>query len=693
VQNLVSWEALMFMNAKQIWQTVLERIKPKISAGAYQNVFIGTSGISVEGRMLRVRVGSTYAAEALETRFKPQVCRILFDLLGLDVQVQFEMGRAEDPPEHLVPGVIVSEIQEKPPAQHLSTAVPRVSPPRAWQQPLLPGPAAPQEVEGLESNRRVTRPLVARPQLLSDEEGSEAQVVPAALGFVPLDESRVVEARPSNSAPISRFDSSQRQPSQPSLPHDEEHGVSGTLFDEEELSQQPASLPAAQQWRPWLQAASTPQVSSAEPEDESPRSLSSAPVERTSASLPPGANGALRALSAPLEEVPEPDSPAHEPAPGVNEHPVLAPRPAPRVEMLGPRNQASMPFPDDEGMLNTRYTFETFMVGQSNGFAYNAAKAVSQGMIQGMNPLFLYGGVGLGKTHLLHAIGHVVRARGLKVLYTTSENFTNEIINAIRFHSTDQFREKYRQLDMLMVDDIQLIAGKEATEEEFFNTFNVLHLANKHIVLSSDRSPNQIGKLHERLRSRLAWGIQPEIVKPEYELRVAILRFKAQQSDLKLTDAVIELFAKPECDSVRELESLVSRLLLYTQSEKRNITMAIALELYESWQQSKKKGIFDLGVVLRGVAQKYEIKVEDLLSPRRDRRFAWPRQILMYLLREKAKMRFEQVGAAVGGRDHSTVMHAVDQVNSRMKKDAEFGPQLTALWLEIEENFPRRGER
>ncbi len=681
----------MPMNAKQIWQSVLDRIKDKVSPAIYRNWFNGTSGISLEGQVLRVRVGSKYVGEHLEKHLYPQIYNILSDILSPDVQVRFEMGRAEDPIEESLPQVTVHEERETPPHQHLSGAAYPASMPHARQQPLLPGPATPPEAETRQPqhNRRTTRPLQEHPKLIPDSDAAEREAVPVASGFSAIDESRVVDADPVLRVSPPRFDGASRPRAQAASAH-ELSGMVGSLFDSEDQPERSAPAVRGQQWYSWSQPASAPQPFSAEPEpgSGSRRFLSSTPVDGgASASL--HINGASQALSASLEGPSEPDIPIYEQEPAArNERP--EPAPPPTLEFLGPRNQASLPFPDDAGMLNSRYTFETFVVGQSNNFAYNAAQSAAREVTQGMNPLFLHGGVGLGKTHLLHAIGHVARARGLKVLYTTSENFTNEIINAIRFRSTEQFREKYRQLDMLMVDDIQLIAGKEATEEEFFNTFNVLHMANKQIVLSSDRSPAEIGKLHERLRSRLAWGIQPEIHKPEYELRVAILRLKAQQADLKLSDPIIELFARPECESVRELESIIARLLLYSQTEKRGITMALALEIFEAWQTSKKKGVFDLSVVLKIMAQKYEITVEDLLSPRRDRRFAWPRQILMYLLREKAKMRFEQVGEAIGGRDHSTVMHAVDQVNKRKEKDAEFGPQLTALWLEMEESFPRR---
>ncbi|HEY7126344.1 MAG TPA: chromosomal replication initiator protein DnaA [Ktedonobacterales bacterium] len=675
------------MNAKQIWQAVLERIQGKMTQAAFNNTFSGTSGISLEGQVLRVRAGSNHAARTLNTRFKAPISRVLVDLLGPDAEVRFEVSREEVQPDGTLSSVIFYESEKAPPTQHFTGAVPRGSPTRARQQPLLPGSPVSQGSEM--PGPRVTRPLVARPQLMPDADAAEVQAMSGASGFS-IDETKVVDADPVAPVSASRSDGMPYLHAQAASAH-ERSGMAGAFFDGEDQPERPAPAVSAQHWPPWLQPAIAQQPLSAEPDKEARRFLSSAPIDGASSSLPPHVNGASQVPGASVEETSESNFPIYEQEPAArNERPEPGSRPTQQLEYLGPRNQASLPFPDDAGMLNPRYTFETFVVGQSNGFAYNAAQAVSKEVPQGMNPLFLHGGVGLGKTHLLHAIGHVVRARGLKVLYTTSENFTNEIINAIRFHSTAQFREKYRQLDMLMVDDIQLIAGKEATEEEFFNTFNVLHLANKQIVLSSDRSPAEIVKLHERLRSRLAWGIQPEIHKPEYELRVAILRFKAQQADLKLSDPIIELFARPECESVRELESIIARLLLYSQTEKRGITMALALEIFEAWQTSKKKGVFDLSVVLKVMAEKYEITVADLLSPRRDRRFAWPRQILMYLLRERARMRFEQVGEAIGGRDHTTVMHAVDQVNKRKEKDAEFGPQLMALWLEIEENFPRR---
>ncbi len=676
-------------NAKQIWQLVLERVQGTISPGAFNSAFHGSSGIALDGQVLWVRAASFYAARAMRSRFKADIYAVLLELLGPDVQVRFAWGREEEPLDDTMRHVIDAESQKALPPRRQSSAAPQISQPCVWQQPLLPTPAVSPESERLPSNCRSAKDQIVRQQVFPEAEVIEVQAVPVSLPT--NEEARVVDAEPVAMAPVTRHDGPPRLQS-PAASAAERPVFPGSLFEAEDQPERSVPAAGAQGWRPWMRSNGASQPSSAEPESPASRAFAPASVDG-GAALPAPPADISRALGAPLEEPPEPEVPAYEQEPASDEAQMPALRPEPYLDFMGSRDQASMPFPDDEGMLNPRYTFETFLVGKSNSFAYNAAQAVSQGSIQGMNPLFLHGGVGLGKTHLLHAIGHVVRARGLKVLYTTSENFTNEIINAIRFRSTPQFREKYRQLDMLMVDDIQLIAGKEATEEEFFNTFNVLHLANKPIVLSSDRDPNQIGKLHERLRSRLAWGVQPEIVKPEFELRVAILRFKSQQADLKLSDGVIELFAKPECESVRELESLVSRLLLYTQSEKRQITMAIALELYNSWQQSKKKGVFDLAVVLKGVADKYEITVEDLLSPRRDRRFAWPRQILMYLLREKAKMRYEQVGAAIGGRDHSTVMHAVDQVTKRIEKEADFGPQLSALWMEIEENFPMPGER
>src|SRR5215472_15094278 len=216
-----------------------------------------------------------------------------------------------------------------------------------------------------------------------------------------------------------------------------------------------------------------------------------------------------------------------------------------------------------EGLLNPRYTFSTFIVGKSNQLAHAASLAVADNPGSVYNPLFFYGGVGLGKTHLLHAIGHVGEAAGLNVLYVTSEKFTNEIINAIRFQQTEEFRAKYRQIDILLVDDIQLIAGKESTEEEFFHTFNSLHDANKQIVVSSDRPPKAIHSLQDRLRSRFEWGLLADIQPPEYEHRLAILRSKAESLRFAIPASVIEFVARPECSSVRELEGALNRVIAY----------------------------------------------------------------------------------------------------------------------------------
>src|SRR5207245_5710017 len=259
-----------------------------------------------------------------------------------------------------------------------------------------------------------------------------------------------------------------------------------------------------------------------------------------------------------------------------------------------------------EGLLIPRYTFDAFIVGKSNQLAHSASQAVAENPGRVYNPLFLYGGVGLGKTHLLHAVGHMGEAAGLNVLYVTSEKFTNEIINAIRFQQTEEFRAKYRQIDILLVDDIQFIAGKESTEEEFFHTFNTLHNANKQIVVSSDRPPKAIHSLQDRLRSRFESGLLADIQPPEYEHRLAILRSKAESLRFAVPASVVEFIARPECNSVRELEGALNRVLAYATLHDAALSVSVAAQALEHiYSESKPSSSLTPAEVLESVCRYY----------------------------------------------------------------------------------------
>ena len=334
-----------------------------------------------------------------------------------------------------------------------------------------------------------------------------------------------------------------------------------------------------------------------------------------------------------------------------------------------------------EGVLNPRYTFSTFIMGKSNQLAHAASLAVAENPGQVYNPLFFYGGVGLGKTHLLHAIGHVGEASGLNVLYVTSEKFTNEIINAIRFQKTEEFRAKYRQIDILLVDDIQFIAGKESTEEEFFHTFNTLHSANKQIVVTSDRPPKAIHSLQDRLRSRFEWGLLADIQPPEYEHRLAILRSKAESLRFAVPSAVIEFIARPECSSVRELEGALNRVIAYATLHDAALSVNLAAQaLGDIYSESRKSSAnLTLAEVLEGVCAYYTVDMERMRGKQRDREIVWPRQVAMYLMRQETNASLLQIGAELGGRDHTTIMHGWEKVQAEIAANDRVRREVAAV--------------
>ena len=318
--------------------------------------------------------------------------------------------------------------------------------------------------------------------------------------------------------------------------------------------------------------------------------------------------------------------------------------------------------------LNARYTFENFVVGSGNRLAHAACLAVAEKPARAYNPLFLYGGVGLGKTHLLHAIGNACHARGLSVLYVSSEEFTNDMINAIRTHTTQAFRDKYRSIDVLLVDDIQFIAGKESTQEEFFHTFNTLHGQDKQVIISSDRPPKSLSTLEERLRSRFEWGLTADIQPPDLETRLAILRHKAERTGRFIPDEILGTVAQRVQSNIRELEGALNRILAFADLSGSPLTpnlVDVALsDLLPQRGDLEPQKIVDL------VAHYFNLSAEKLLGRDRSRNVALPRQIAMYLLREEANVSLPQIGEALGGRDHTTVMYAIDKISKEIKGDS-----------------------
>ncbi|HZX46135.1 MAG TPA: chromosomal replication initiator protein DnaA [Clostridia bacterium] len=325
----------------------------------------------------------------------------------------------------------------------------------------------------------------------------------------------------------------------------------------------------------------------------------------------------------------------------------------------------------DIGILNPKYTFDTFVIGNSNRFAHAASLAVSEAPAKAYNPLFIYGGVGLGKTHLMHAIGHYILRNNprTRVVYTTSEKFTNDLINSIRDDKNVEFRNRYRTTDVLLVDDIQFIADKERTQEEFFHTFNSLYEASKQIIISSDRPPKEIPTLEDRLRSRFEWGLICDIQPPDFETRIAILKKKAKLENIETPDEVLIFIAKKIESNIRELEGALIRVAAYSSLTNREINMELTQEALKDFFSNSKPRMITVDLIKRVISEYYSIKIEDFKSKKRTRAIAFPRQVAMYLTRELTDLSLPKIGEEFGGRDHTTVLHAYEKISTEIKTD------------------------
>lgn len=321
--------------------------------------------------------------------------------------------------------------------------------------------------------------------------------------------------------------------------------------------------------------------------------------------------------------------------------------------------------------LNPKYTFDSFVVGNSNRFAHAASLAVAESPAKAYNPLFIYGGVGLGKTHLMHAIGHFILNGNptAKVVYVSSEKFTNELINSIKDDRNEEFRNKYRNIDVLLIDDVQFIAGKERTQEEFFHTFNALHDANKQIILSSDRPPKEIPTLEDRLRSRFEWGLIADIQVPDFETRMAILKKKADVEGLNIPNDVMGYIATKIKSNIRELEGALIRTVAYSSLTNRKINVDLATEALKDIISKKQGKHVTINLIQDIVSSYFNLRIDDLTSQRRTRNIAYPRQIAMYLSRKLTEMSLPKIGEEFGGRDHTTVIHAYEKISENLKTD------------------------
>jgi chromosomal replication initiator protein len=397
-------------------------------------------------------------------------------------------------------------------------------------------------------------------------------------------------------------------------------------------------------------------------------SLQQPRVDRSGAGLERPASGAADPGHA-NHAVPEMGTPMHSRlsnTPVSGEPPESSPQSTPKPQIEPPR-------------LNLRYTFSTFIVGSGNQLAHAASQAVADTPGKAYNPLFLYGGVGLGKTHLLHAVGHTALARSLVVLYVSSETFTNEIVNAIRYRTTEEFRAKYRSVDVLLVDDIQFIAGKDSTEEEFFHTFNSLYEASKQIVMCSDRPPKAIVSLEERLRSRFEWGLIADIQPPDLETRVAILRAKSDVLGRSVPAEVIDYLASRVQSNIRDLEGSFNRLLAMNQLQGLPLTLETAKAALNNLASDGQQKRVSLDEILEAVAEYYRIPREDLCGKQRDKHIVVPRQIAMFLMRQETQASLLDIGNMLGGRDHSTVLHGCEKIAREVNDNTALRKEVMAI--------------
>ncbi len=548
------------MNAKQIWQTAIERIQTKVKPAVFTTWFQGTKAISFQDGVFTIGVPSPFTRAHLEDRFIDLIRSILSDITDQPIEVQF---------------VVTKETNELP-------------------QPLL---------------------------------GNEQRGLLPGTGKRSL---RLGKGRPA---------AEQR---------------------EQRIADAAATAAAMQSSAPFIPSSGVHRGPHTNAEQDESISILNIPEQQ--------------AQDEPV--IPAQHEGIHLPTSKPNEASVQASS----WSFMSPMTSAT------EGLLNPRYTFKSFIAGKSNQLAHVTAQAVAENPGRVYNPLFFYGGVGLGKTHLLHAIGHVGESTGLNVLYVTSEKFTNEIINAIRFQKTEEFRAKYRQIDILLVDDIQFIAGKESTEEEFFHTFNALHNANKQIVVTSDRPPKAIHSLQDRLRSRFEWGLLADIQPPEYEHRLAILRSKADSLHFPIPNAVIEYIARPQCSSVRELEGSLNRVIAYATLRGAPLSPQLAAQALEHIYSDTKPTYAALTMheILEGVCRYYNVDAAQVRGKQRDREIAWPRQVAMYLMREETDASLLQIGNELGGRDHTTIMHGWEKVHSEVTNNERVRHEIAAVLESIQ---------
>jgi len=354
--------------------------------------------------------------------------------------------------------------------------------------------------------------------------------------------------------------------------------------------------------------------------------------------------------------------------------------PASPANPLASGKQAKLDFESSDHQLNNRYTFDSFVVGKSNEFAHAASRAVAEQPSKAYNPLFLYGGVGMGKTHLMHAIGHTIKKRNpaMRLSYVSAEKFTIEVINSLRFDRMISFRDRFHTVDVILVDDIQFIAGKERTQEEFFHTFNALYEQQKQIVISSDCLPKDINSIEERLRSRFEWGLIADIQPPDLETKIAILQKKAENDRFPLPDEVAEYIARAIKSNVRELEGALTRLMAYASLTGASISLATAQQVLRNIIASQEKRV-TIDLIQKRVSEHFNLREQDLKVRSNTRAIAFPRQVAMYIVKQLTTASLPEIGRQFGGKHHTTVLHSINKIEEMRRSDKELNRTITRL--------------
>ncbi|BCL81370.1 chromosomal replication initiator protein DnaA [Ktedonobacteria bacterium brp13] len=617
------------MNAKQIWQTTIERLRTEVNPQVFTTWFQGTSARSFEDGVFVICVSSTFAKAQLESRFLDLIRPILIDIIGTPVDIRVEVAKVQ---------LDLDEAARRSAYQATSK--------RGQRIPKGQGPANRIIASHLGSTLRGKR-LQAQSLLQNQNNNQDNPTRPTAQ-----------PGQPASQVNTYRL---------PQEDYSNARAYKDQKFQEPPLQEAPKAqnIQKIQKIQNTTAATAFQQrVQQLSPLQQTPSQHLSAPQLETVQEQPLRAESAVQPVQ-PLKTI--------------------------RPQEFKPVQSANTHLPV-EGLLNPRYTFDTFIVGKSNKLAHATSLAVAENPGRIYNPLFLYGGVGLGKTHLLHAIGHAGEEKNLNVLYTTSEKFTNEIINAIRFQKTEEFRSKYRQIDILMIDDIQFIAGKESTEEEFFHTFNALHNSNKQIVVTSDRPPKAISSLQDRLRSRFEWGLLADVRPPEYEHRLEILHSKCNSLRFTVPNKVVEYIARPECSSVRELEGALNRVIAYGTLHDAPLTIELAAQALEHIYDKKPPvtgSLLTTREVLDGVCRYYNVNPDLLRGKQKNREIVWPRQVAMYLMREETAASLLQIGSALGGRDHTTIMHGWEKVHAEIGNNDMVRQEIAAVLATLHShNYP-----